>query len=112
MGHYRDSDYERVNCKLCVLVCFIKQPGFTNTGWLRKWSCYQVNAIFEKGMNQEVYLLKFVFEKITLISLETVSDQAPSQGGAFFFFATSVFYRVFSKTNCLKNFNETFSYFC
>ena len=95
-----------------MLVCFIKQPGFTNTGWLRKWSCYQVIAIFEKGMNQEVYLLKFVFEKITLISLETVSDQAPSQGGAFFFFATSVFYRVFSKTNCLKNFNETFSYFC
>ena len=80
----RDPNYERVNCKLWVLVCFIKQPGFTNTGWLRKWSCYQIIAIFEKGMNQEVYLLKSVFEKITLTSLETVSDQAPFQGGAFF----------------------------
>ena len=97
MGHYRDSDYERVNCKLCVLVCFIKQPGFTNTGWLRKWSCYQVIAIFEKGMNQEVYLLKFVFEKITLISLETVSDQAPSQGGAFFFLLRVFFTGFFRK---------------
>ena len=49
--------------KTLGVALFSKTARFTNTGWFRKWLCYQVIAIFGKGMNQEVILLKFVFEK-------------------------------------------------